>query len=258
MKRCPSCRNVYGDDTLSFCLQDGTPLTSDEDTLSLPDAGSHLYGARPRSDPPPTEILYPEQRPTARAIATEEQRARVTELKGAPLPPKAESSNARIIAISVLITLLLLGMGAFGAWLFLRDNSGADNRNLVSDNKPVTEPVASPSVSPQVSVSSTPGPAAAPTPKVEATKPAPVPKAGGWFVVLGSYPKSQMNKANERLGFLQARGYDAYIIDTDNYPNLSGGLWAVVTGPYAKKDAQDAANRMRSINPERPYIKLGQ
>ncbi len=26
MKRCPECRRDYYDDTLSFCLEDGTPL----------------------------------------------------------------------------------------------------------------------------------------------------------------------------------------------------------------------------------------
>src|SRR5687768_5888409 len=30
MKTCPSCRTQYSDDTLFFCLQDGTPLVGSE------------------------------------------------------------------------------------------------------------------------------------------------------------------------------------------------------------------------------------
>ena len=39
MKICPSCKTQYSDDTLSFCLQDGTPLaagfSSDTPTVVL-------------------------------------------------------------------------------------------------------------------------------------------------------------------------------------------------------------------------------
>lgn len=39
MKRCPECHRTYSDDTLSFCLEDGSPLSHDhisEETLVLP------------------------------------------------------------------------------------------------------------------------------------------------------------------------------------------------------------------------------
>ena len=32
MKKCPQCKSIYGDDTLSFCLQDGTPLSAAYDS----------------------------------------------------------------------------------------------------------------------------------------------------------------------------------------------------------------------------------
>jgi hypothetical protein len=48
MKRCPACNRSYTDDTLRFCLEDGTPLTqapSDEPTITTPPA-----------EPPPTMV----------------------------------------------------------------------------------------------------------------------------------------------------------------------------------------------------------
>ncbi len=62
--------------------------------------------------------------------------------------------------------------------------------------------------------------------------------AGNWFVILGSYPKSQLEKANQRLRYVQSLGYEASIIDTNNYSGLRGGLYSVVLGPYSKTDAQ--------------------
>src|SRR2546425_3130075 len=49
MKRCPTCKRTFEDDTLSFCLDDGTPLVAaarpdSEETLVLP--GSSDRGAR--------------------------------------------------------------------------------------------------------------------------------------------------------------------------------------------------------------------
>src|SRR5258708_33621085 len=52
MKRCPKCKRKYADDTLKFCLEDGT-------TLSV---------AARDGDPPPTEIL-PRAQPTLKSSA---------------------------------------------------------------------------------------------------------------------------------------------------------------------------------------------
>jgi serine/threonine protein kinase len=96
------------------------------------------------------------------------------------------------------------------------------------------------------------------------TTPPPSPRAseqpreqeGTWFVVLGSFPKSQYAKANERMQLLQRTGYSATIIDTDNYPGLKGGLWTVVLGPYSKSHANQIAAEVRSVRPD-VYVKSG-
>src|SRR5438045_890463 len=55
MMRCPTCKRTFDDDTLSFCLDDGTPLVAatrpdSEETLVLPsssDRGARIPDTRP-------------------------------------------------------------------------------------------------------------------------------------------------------------------------------------------------------------------
>ncbi|HEY5885146.1 MAG TPA: protein kinase [Pyrinomonadaceae bacterium] len=90
-----------------------------------------------------------------------------------------------------------------------------------------------------------------PTVNVQSTE-----QNGTWFVFLGAFPKTDYEKANERLHLVQRSGYSASIIDTDNYPALRGGLWAVVMGPYSKPYAKTVANQVRAARPD-VYIKSG-
>ena len=54
MKSCPICNRLYGDDTLTFCLEDGARLSAPYDPRST------LKGSAGReTDPPRTEILPP-------------------------------------------------------------------------------------------------------------------------------------------------------------------------------------------------------
>lgn len=82
------------------------------------------------------------------------------------------------------------------------------------------------------------------------------PSSGTWFVVLGSFPKNDREKANQRLQSVQGSGYSASIIDSDNYPGLRGGLWVVVMGPYSKAYAKSVADQIRVARPD-AYIKSG-
>lgn len=80
--------------------------------------------------------------------------------------------------------------------------------------------------------------------------------SGTWFVVLGSFPRNEREKADQRLQSVQGLGYGASIIDTDNYRGLRGGLWAVVMGPYSKAYAKRVADQIRGVRPD-AYIKSG-
>ncbi len=79
----------------------------------------------------------------------------------------------------------------------------------------------------------------------------------GWFVILGSYPKTRLNEANKRKDKLQSYGYvGIYIADTDHYPNLRNGLYIVALGPLQKEDARRFKNELSKYIPD-AYIKSG-
>lgn len=79
----------------------------------------------------------------------------------------------------------------------------------------------------------------------------------GWFVIVGSFNKSDFRKAQERLTNAQQLGYEARIEDADQYPNLKSGLWVVVLGPYSKDAAKSIASEIGPKVPEGAYIKSG-
>lgn len=145
MKRCPTCQSVYTDDSLSYCLQDGSKLAVVRDSSS--DETWQMSGEQARTsgaEPPPTEIIRPEDVPTARvegAVPTrEQQRARPT-VVGTELPPATSStvaaprrSNAAVIALSVVIALLLLTLGGLITWVMMRDKPQAQETRNVTTN----------------------------------------------------------------------------------------------------------------------------
>ena len=58
MKICPQCRTRYQDDTLSFCLDDGTPLVAgpQSDTPTVVLGETETYVARSGYQPQPSEV----------------------------------------------------------------------------------------------------------------------------------------------------------------------------------------------------------
>lgn len=82
------------------------------------------------------------------------------------------------------------------------------------------------------------------------------PSAGNWFVILGSFPKSQSENANQRLRYIQNLGYQASIIDTDDYSGLRDGFYSVVLGPYSKAAAQRSLSSIRTRIRD-AYVKSG-
>jgi hypothetical protein len=78
-----------------------------------------------------------------------------------------------------------------------------------------------------------------------------------WLVIVGSFPKRNRPAAEERLRALMNTGYEADLIDTDKYPNLRPGLWAVVLGPYeSEAQALEAKDKVRRVMPD-AYVKPG-
>jgi hypothetical protein len=129
MKRCPTCQRSYTDDTLNFCLEDGAPLKS----VSVASLDETL--ALDPNEPPPTEILRdPALAPTLSAHKTpptvpHQARSTVNELQNVAAPAPKTRNTSSVVALTVVATILLLGLGGVGAWLLLKDNKGGGNSN---------------------------------------------------------------------------------------------------------------------------------
>jgi hypothetical protein len=119
MKRCPTCNRTYTDLSLNFCLEDGTPLTSDAPD---PNATIRYPGPRDTAEPPPTEIYRPPPpatRPTAPPPAPPQQQWTPT-----PPPAKRKKSNAiwwilgglaAVAVIGVGLVVMLIALASLGA-----------------------------------------------------------------------------------------------------------------------------------------------
>ncbi len=110
MKRCPECRRDYYDDTLAFCLEDGTALI--QGSVASPD------------EPPQTAILH-ETAPAAEAAT----RAQIhTTERTAVLPSgiaevsKTHSFDKRLLIVPLALAVIVLG-GLFGYRYFSTANS---------------------------------------------------------------------------------------------------------------------------------------
>ncbi len=158
MKHCPNCQTTYTDETLKFCLQDGTPLVetlnSSMDTVSFGDEETVITSRQVervervepihvpvQQSPPPQQQYQQQQIPPPQVVQPPIRRQ--TEL-----PPVIEthreaprSRTGSTVALTILGTLLLLGLLG-GAWMFMRnrDTEVAVNVNTApppSINRPV-------------------------------------------------------------------------------------------------------------------------
>ncbi len=114
MKQCPNCQTTYADDSLQFCLQDGTPLAEipNQNSADYFNTESETVVSPKRVEPirfePPSSYKtnQPNWEPT-------DQQPVVIEKREAK-----KSSTAATVMLSVLGTILLLGLGGLGAWLY--------------------------------------------------------------------------------------------------------------------------------------------
>lgn len=172
MKRCPTCQSTYTDNSLRFCLQDGTALVdagrSTDAGPTIPDQEKTLLinsAGRGGHEPPPTEILPHAGMPTMLSP----QRSPVT----TPQPPRQTAAspydaattqrpknNALVIPITIAVTVLVLAVAGLGAWLLFgnKGSNGTGNSSAgrttstttttTSSPAATSTPVASPSTPP--------------------------------------------------------------------------------------------------------------
>lgn len=69
-----------------------------------------------------------------------------------------------------------------------------------------------------------------------------VPEVGeAWLVIVESVPKQRRTEAEQSVARHKRRGVDLELFDTDAYPFLKSGMWALASGPYENKSDAEAA-----------------
>lgn len=157
MKHCPSCKTNYADDTLQFCLQDGTQL------LEIPNA------------PLPT-VAYTEQetilrsKPPEQVVPLDTPNFQVQNWQTNPggqssnFPTETKKSNTFIAVFFTVLGMLLLFGAGVGAWLFLRN--GKEVAVNINANSPSNRTPNANSANNQNLNASSPAPSSpTPTPK---------------------------------------------------------------------------------------------
>ena len=183
MKRCPTCQRTYTDESLRFCLQDGTLLLDDASASFDPNATlAFTEGTPVRDEPPPTEVLGPQAAHTLRlstpapTAASQPPRATVRDApEGFAPPPPAQpktQSNGLVIGLTVTVAILLLVLGSVGAWMLLRnDKSDGKKGTLTGENRNDTASSSSANSSGRANSNANTSQAATPAPSPTATLP---------------------------------------------------------------------------------------
>ena len=136
MKQCPKCKRKYDDDSLRFCLEDGTPLFDARD-----------------SEAPATEIL-PRSSPTLKSSGPT-----VPSFRGSdPVPASertAQSGNPVLTGGVIAIALLLLVLVGIAAFFVLRQSN--DNQSAKTDTNLSNTNIANQKRSPDPGRNASPG-----------------------------------------------------------------------------------------------------
>lgn len=148
MKRCPTCKRTFNDDTLSFCLEDGTPLVAEaaarpdsQETLVSPrspvsESGGGKASTQPYNQLPgkATVSASPYQNPYAQQYGAAASRRKTW-------PWVVAIVALLLIVIAGVVTVAVIIPGRLQA-------TGNDNRPQPTPSRPVSVATPSPSSSP--------------------------------------------------------------------------------------------------------------
>lgn len=164
MKICPACKTRYSDDTLRFCLQDGTPLAHslEGETPTVVLAETETVAAR-RGDPGLSSMSDPG--------SAAWQHSQVTHVATQGAEKKSSNTTVAVAATAVGM-LLLFAIAGVGAFLVFKSSGGIGNseppKNVNTSNSLATispTPMSSPTATRTASPSPTSTPDATPTPQ---------------------------------------------------------------------------------------------
>ena len=133
MKQCPTCQSQYTDDTLQFCLQDGSPLRfvagSPESAAAAFNGEQETIVAGRKSEqinPPPVTS------PTGWNPSQYQSNPAVQ-------PPAGKSGATAAVFATAFVMLLLFGFVGIGAWLYFRGVSNDPNKNVLIAKRDETD-----------------------------------------------------------------------------------------------------------------------
>lgn len=127
MKGCPKCNRKYEDDTLRFCLEDGTALSA----------------VTRDAEPPPTEILPSRVQPTLKSSGpTIPSYPNLGDLR--PAPSEARQSNPILTVGVIAIAVLLLALVGIAAFFVLRQSGGTESTSTNQSSTPTVKGASSP------------------------------------------------------------------------------------------------------------------
>ena len=122
VKTCPTCHTQYDDETLRFCLDDGSPLAA-ETAASGPAATLVMPGAEIPSTIRATQPAAPAQ-PTLTSFGSAPMAGAVPPALGRPYQTEPRRSNAILWVVGALI----IGVAAIAVALILTRNRGQNNQ----------------------------------------------------------------------------------------------------------------------------------
>jgi flagellar basal body-associated protein FliL len=127
MKYCPQCQTRYTDDTLRFCLQDGTPLNPEPDAANV----------SPTVQLNETETLVTPRSVEPLRFDLPEHETRQEQMPPIPewqnVPPPKKSKAVPLILLTVFLTVLLLGAGIAAALFYMKSNRGETAKNTAAN-----------------------------------------------------------------------------------------------------------------------------
>jgi len=132
MKRCPTCKREF-EDSLTYCLEDGSPLVSE----TRPDSDATLVSPAPpapQPQPPPTQ--FAQYQPAGAAVSAPSKRRLWPWVVGA------------VVVLFLFVIVIIVAAVAFR----VIKNSSNTNRHVVID-VPTPEPSGMPTPSPEESAS---------------------------------------------------------------------------------------------------------
>lgn len=192
MKQCPTCNQIFTDETINFCLTDGSVLTAKFDSEA-----TQVINAPRVTEPPPTAFLNYPQTPTPTTAAPQ------TPAPTIAAPPPRQGVSPTVVYVLIALLALVIG-GGLMAMLKSGAREGTPTASATPTPKPESVAAASPASSvepvtkqPSTNTSSSPSPTpaqaqASPPMSMATPMQAPRPSGSG-----GSYPEASNRYLSE-------------------------------------------------------------